>query len=606
MSGVVEKKLSNQAYLRKIMTLMKDYFLKSNERYKAWMLLIGAALSTVALVALMFALSWWTAGFWAALSAKNLGLFIASMQTFAYIVGCYIGVSVLKNYLVDVLSMNWRNWLTTTLMNRYLANKNYLALMRHANQLDNPAQRIQEDVRSFVDTTLSLGLELMSSTLTLMVFIGILWVVGGSLSFVLLGASITIPGYLVWCALIFSGVASVITHYIGKRLTKLTHQQQGLEADFRKGIEYVNAEAENISQERGEKYHKQSLFQQFQEICKNTYQKILVKTNLVAFKGFYQQLSSIFPYFIAAPLFFRGFSTLGQLMQIAFSFQQVQTSSDWFINSYEVLATYKADVGRIMELDHALEQDALTSTKKDIQTKVGKPEEALTVQDLHLTTPTSTEVMMRDLNLTLQRGENTLIKGPSGLGKSTLFKVMADTWKYGHGRAVVPDPRKACFLPQKPLLPDDTLRAVLAYPEPVDTYSDKRYIEVLKAVGQMDQFIRELDIKSAWSTRLSPGQQQRISFARALLKNPEWLFLDETTASLDPASEEHLYGLLKSKLKGTTFISIAHRPSVAKFHDRVITLATDQEGKIKLNEQAHCNTLLSAINDDAHSTLRAC
>ena len=196
----------------------------------------------------------------------------------------------------------------------------------------------------------------------------------------------------------------------------------------------------------------------------------------------------------------------------------------------------------------------------------------LIARNLDIAYPSSDRLMMHHLNIKFKAKENTLIKAPSGLGKSTFFKVMAGTWKYGAGEVSVPNAPEMCFLPQQPVIQRDTLKAVLAYPEPVDTYTNADYETVLRDVGGMEKFIERLDDSDNWSKILSGGQQQRISFARALIKKPNWLFLDESTASLDGQSEEEMYGLLKSRLNGTTFISIAHKDSVEKFHDRVITL----------------------------------
>ena len=594
-----ETKLTYPTYLKKGIALAKDYFLKSEEKYIACALLLGAILCVMAMVALLSILSSWYAVFWAAFMAANTVAFISSLITFSYIAIGFTLTNVLKNYLVETLCIHWRNWLTQKLMNKYISgDNNYLDLMRQSTQIDNPAQRIQEDIQSVVNTSISLFLELFNAAFTLVIFIGTLWVVGGALSFVVLGASITIPGYLVWCVILFSTLASFITHKIGWPLTHLTNNQKNLEADFRKDMEFMNNHSENIAQERSEPYHKRSFLNRLQEIGKNAYQKLNIRSNLIAFESFYSLVSSVFPYIVTAPLYFAGQTSLGQVMQIAYAWGQVSISLDWFINSYETLAMYKANVERLIELEQALEAGGIASTPKNIHVEESNIGDKLCVKHLNIATPSSTNFIMRELNLNINRGENTLIQGPSGLGKSTLFKVLAGTWKYGDGDVIVPHHRKICLLSQKPTIPHDTLRAILAYPDSVDTYTNEQYTEVLRAVGNIDQFIAELDTKSAWSTRLSAGQQQRVSVARALLKKPEWLLLDETTASLDPASEQHLYHLIKNRLRGTTFISIAHRPSVAQFHERVITFDLDNEGQVTLSEQKKREPSVNATNDE--------
>ena len=583
-----EKQLSKDIY-RKAFVLAKDYFLKSDEKYKACAMLLGAVLTTIALVALAAAFSWWFSGFWAALTAMNIALFAASMKTFVILTVGAIGLDTLKNYLTDSLGIRWRNWLTKQYIKKLFSkdDDNYLDLMRLPNKVDNPQQRIQEDVRTFVETTLSLSTSLLSSGLSLITFIGTLWVVGGALSFVLFGASITIPGYLVWGALLFAGFASIITHKIGHQLAKINREQETNEAEFRKEMEMLSNQSESVGQEHGEVYYKHSLETKLLTITQTANEQLSVKNKLVGFQSFYVQIASIFPYICAAPLYFIGLNDLGQLMQIGFSFGAVNTSLNWFIDSYEKLAVYKASIDRILELENALSKEGgLGTAKKHIILKEHENADVLDVSNLSISTPESTGYILKGLQLRLKRGENTLIKGPSGLGKSTLFKVMAGTWKYGDGKVDIPESRKMCFLAQRSSIPNDTLKAILAYPNAVETYPDEAYKHVLREVGNMELFIGQLDTIADWSKRLSPGQQQRISFARALLSKPDWLFLDETTASLDEVSENRMYHLVKDTLPQTTFISIAHRASVEAFHDRIVNFdRLDEDGVISLSER---------------------
>jgi putative ATP-binding cassette transporter len=300
------------------------------------------------------------------------------------------------------------------------------------------------------------------------------------------------------------------------------------------------------------------------------------------------QIAGILPNIVAAPLYFTGLIQLGQLMQIGLSFGQVSSSLSWFVEAYEGISNYKTSIDRITELQHAFGKEGLTANPKSIIRKE-KNKDTLKIKQLSIMKPqaASTQYIMRNLNLKLAPGEHLLIKGPSGLGKSTLFKVISGTWQYGEGAITVPSGKQMYFLPQKPTLPNDTLMAVLAYPEPVETYTQEQYSSVLKAVGNMDEFIARLQEKCAWAKELSGGQQQRISFARALLKKPDWLFLDEATASLDEESEQHIYSLIK-ELKDTTMVSIAHRQTVEKYHSRIVYFSVNNEKEIELKEQPQC------------------
>lgn len=570
--------------------LVKAYFLESDERLSAWLLLLGAVIGMIGLVAIMALLTTWNLDFMTALTDMNVPVFIESIKTFALLVTGYLAIDVAKTNMIGVLAIRWRNWLTRDLLDKYLGPdaNNYLELSRNLPlnfKIDNPAQRIQDDILLFTKQTLTLTLDFIQNILIQATFIGTLWVIGGPLSFALWGVSITIPGYLVWTAFLFSAVTNVLTHWIGRALSKLSHDLQGLEAEFRKEMELISHDAESIAQDRGETYYKKSLLKKFQAICIKSYDILRVQMNLTAFKSIFSQITMLVPYVTAAPLYFAKKISYAGLMQVGWAFQQIQMSLSWFSNSYEMLANYHASVARVAALENALKTKSAAMKASPAIKIAEKHTNELTVRNLDIAYPGGTTSMLRGLSLTFRPHENTVIKGPSGLGKSTLFKAIAGTWTYGKGNVQISNRNKMCFLPQRPSLPNDTLRAVLAYPEPETTYTDAQYIRVLHNVGNMNQFIAQLDTKKNWSGTFSPGQQERIAFARALLKKPDWLFLDEATASLDTQGERRMYNLVKRKLPNTTVISIAHRPSVTQFHQRVIKIqGADENGKVKLRD----------------------
>ncbi|RUQ93496.1 ABC transporter ATP-binding protein/permease, partial [Legionella septentrionalis] len=553
-----------------VFSLFKDYFIHSDEKLRAWALLIGTGVCVVGLVALMAAFSWWSAGFWAVLTAKALTPFLISMGQFSLILGAFVGISVLKNFLIQKLSILWRSWLTKKITSElFESENNYLELKRFSPEIDNISQRIQEDVKSFVDLALNLGADLLNSVLTLATFVGTLWIVGGPLAFTLLGLNVVIPGYLVWVALILAVSATLMTHLIGKSLPAANQHVEKAEADLRQELVQLNEEAENIAEEHAENYYKTTINNQIEEIKISANEKLNTDTGLIAFQSFYSQSAGILPNLLAAPLYFSGLIEIGQLMQIGLSFTQVSMSLSWFANTYENLSKIKASIERITELKERFEKEGLQTSPKEIVRKV-RDKDSLKVKGLNIAPPReSTDYILRNLSLKFMPGEHVLIKGASGLGKSSIFKAIAGTWKYGEGKISIPSGKSLYFLPQKPTIPNDTLKAVLAYPEPVTTYAEEQYSEALMAVGRMEHFISRLDEKRNWSKELSGGQQQKIAFARVLLKKPDWLFLDEATSSLDEESEEHVYKMVKA-LKTTTIISIAHRTTVEKHHSKIV------------------------------------
>lgn len=572
---------------KKIFNLIKDYFVNSDEKLVAWLLLIGTALCVIGLVALMAVFAWWSAGFWAILAAKALTPFLISMGQFALILGATVGLHVLKNYLIGNLAIRWRDWLTKKIIiDLFGSENNFFELKRFSSEIDNIEQRIQEDAKGFVDLSLNLGTNFLQSALTLCTFVGTLWVIGGPLVIVLLGLNIVIPGYLVWVALIIAIAATIITHFIGKSLPETNKEAEHAEADLRQELAQLSDEAENIAEEHAESYYKASIENKIQAIKNTATQKLNTQTKVVAFQSFYSQLSMILPNILAAPLYFTGLIELAQLAQIAMSFTQVSMSLSWFVEAYEDLSTYKSSIERITELQKTFEKDGLPANDKLIIIKE-RDKDSLNIKRLNIMQPqaSSTDYIMRNLKLKLIPGEHTLIKGPSGLGKSTLLKVLAGTWKYGDGKISIPSGKSLYILPQRPALPHNTLKAVLAFPEPEDTYTEEQYITALQTVGGMDNFIPKLDENRLWSKELSGGQQQRISFARALLKKPDWLFLDEATSSLDEEAEEHVYNAVR-ELKDTTIVSIGHRSTVEKHHSRIVFFSANQNKEVEVKEQA--------------------
>ncbi|KTD77171.1 ABC transporter ATP-binding protein/permease [Legionella waltersii] len=572
----MSEKEDKPSYLKKAGQLFFDYFFQSDEKLKAWLLLIGTLLSIVGMVALFALMPWCFLGFWAALETKALTTFLFYISACALNFAAIVGINSLKDYLSQTLALKWRTWLTIKFIDKYLfGDKNYLELARLNPEIDNPAQRIQENIKTFVDNFISLSTDFIRSTLSFVVFVSTLWIVGGTLSFVLLGLNIVIPGYLVWASLLFALGASLITKLLGTSLNSLNQKEESLEAQFRKDIEIISAESENIALEKGEPYHKTVLEKDINTISENSLQKIGVSLKVNGFQSLYTNLVQIAPYILTAPLYFMELIQLPQIMQIGNAFNEVSSALNWFINSYEYIKKFQASTLRIMELENALNPDNSVQKEKEIRVQASNSN-SIKVKELHVTYPQkseSTAYMVRALNIEFKPQENTLLKAPSGFGKSTLFKTIRKTWTYGNGQIEIPEGQSTYFLPQKPLILQDSLKAVLAYPNPVDTYADNEYKEVLAAIGgNMEGFIPELDHLDNWSKRLSLGQQQRISFARALLKKPDWLFLDEATASLDEESECYLYQLLKEKLPNTTIISIAHRSTVNKFHQRIIQL----------------------------------
>jgi putative ATP-binding cassette transporter len=398
---------------------------------------------------------------------------------------------------------------------------------------------------------------------TLGSFILVLWSLSGPVT--ILG--VEIPGYMVWVALIYALLGTWLAHLIGRPLIALNFSQQRLEADFRYALVRLRENTEGIALYGGEADEKRGLTQRFSKLMVNWWEIMRATKRLTFFTAGYGQVASIFSIVVAAPAYFAGRLPLGGLIQTSSAFGQVQGALSWFVDNYGKLTEWRATVERLSGFTQAVAKARAAG-----EGPVTAPGQAgqLVIRDVTLSLPDG-RILLGNTALRVASGEAVLINGPSGSGKSTLFRAMAGIWPFGNGKIGLPEGARILFLPQRPYLPLGTLKRAVCYPENEADFSDADVIAALDKAGLGHLAQRLLDSDS-WGQRLSGGEQQRLSFARAFLQRPDWLFLDEATASLDPVAEQELYEKLKHALPGITMISIAHRPAVAQFHNRVLTV----------------------------------
>lgn len=446
---------------------------------------------------------------------------------------------------------------------------------------DNPDQRIQEDLNLFTSYTVSLTMGLLNSVVTLLSFVGILWGLSGAFAFTLNGTDYSIPGFMVWMAVLYCVAGSVITHYIGRPQIRLNFLQQRYEADFRHHMVRVREYSEAIALDKGEAVERAQLDTRFGAVLGNYVALIKKQKNLVWFTTFFGQAATVFPFIVSAPRFFSGAIQLGELMQIASAFGRVQDSLSWFVDNYSTLAAWRATTDRLTSFEehiaaHTLAGQELSAANAGPETGA---DDTLQVQGMTLSLPNG-QVLLADLSVQAQAGDSVLVKGPSGSGKSTLFRGFAGIWPFASGGAVLP--AAAMFIPQRPYFPDGSLRDALAYPQPAGSYSDTALRQALNE-ALLPNLVSRLDDEDAWTQKLSGGEQQRLAIARVLLKKPQWVFADEATSALDEAAEKTLYEkLLALTRMGGALVSIAHRPAVAAFHSQRWELQKLPEGSTAL------------------------
>ncbi|MDE1166919.1 MAG: ABC transporter ATP-binding protein/permease [Pseudomonas sp.] len=546
-------------FLRKVWKLITPYW-KSEEKAKAWLLLLTVIGLSLVGVALQVWFNSWNRDMYNSLQDKQYDTFVHLILYFCVIATVSILVGVLRIYLTQMLTIRWRRWLTEKHFKKWLGHKNYYQLERQGGT-DNPDQRLTEDLRSFTSDTLSIGLGLISNIVSLVSFSVILWGISGSIEVF----GITIPGYMFWAAVLYALAGSLITHLLGRRLIRLSNRQQRYEADLRFGLVRLRENAETIALLDGEPVENQRLSARFGQVWSNYWEIMRVQKRMNIFTNGYAQIANIFPVVVAAPRYFAGKLELGGLMQVANAFGNVQESLSWFIDAYVSLAAWRATCDRLLSFRAAM--DANEQRSSGIQ--VNHAGSALQISDLGLKLQSGRQ-LFEGASLNVAAGERVLLSGRSGSGKSTLLRAMGNLLSEGQGRIDMPAGR-SLFMPQKPYLPIGSLREALSYPQPVEAYTPGQYEQVLNTC-RLPHLIERLDESNHWQSLLSPGEQQRLAFARALLYAPQWLYLDEATSAMDEEDEAALYQALIDELPGLTLVSVGHRSSLKRFHSRHIRL----------------------------------
>ena len=539
--------------------LLKPYWV-SEEKWKARGLLATVVVLALGMVYLNVLFNEWNRVFYNALENKDLVTFRAQLWRFSYLAFIYIGVAIYKTYLTQALDISWRAWITRKYMDGWLSHQVYYRI-EQTGSADNPDQRIAEDLKYLTNGSLTLSLGLLSSVVTLVSFIGILWSVSGPLAFMLGGRDWVIPGYMVWFALAYAGIGSLLVGWIGKPLVQQNFLQQRFEADFRFGLIRIRENAESVALYRGEPEEHAQLDGRFERIRKNWWQIMRTTKRLNVASTFYAQFAIIFPFLVGVPRYFSGAITLGGLMQISSAFGQVQSALSWFIDAFTSLAEWKASVNRLSGFHAAVETATYTPSGIDVERN---DVHELTLANVALQLPSGVP-LTSPLSAVIGAGQRILVAGPSGCGKSTLFRAIAGIWPYGSGEIDIPAEATMLFLPQRSYLPIGSLRGAVSYPLAADSYMDEDIIRYF-GLCRLAHLAARLDDADNWSQRLSPGEQQRLAFVRVLLIRPDMVFLDEATSAMDGDTEAALYALLTDELPDSTIVSIAHRETVAQYH----------------------------------------
>ncbi len=560
---------SLRSFLAKLWALTAPYW-RSSDWKLAWLLSLAVIGLTLGSVGMDVIFNYWNRDFFNTIQNKDEAAFWHFIIKFSWLAAIYIVIVVYSTYLRQMLMIRWRRWLTERLMQRWLENRVYYLLQLKDYGTDNPEQRIEQDIFNFTASTLSLTLGLINQIVTLFSFAFILWSISGPLSFTIAGHGISIPGYMLWAAVLYAIAGTYFAYRIGSPLVGINFMQERYNASFRFGMTRLRENAESVAFYGGETDERRRLDGAFDKVWRNWFRLMKQTKRLNWFSSFYGQAAIIFPYVVAAPRYFTGVIPLGVYTQIADAFGSVQGALSWFVDAFSSLAEWKASVNRLVIFIDAVEAARVDADHMSELALHPSNERQLTVHDLEIALPDGNP-LLRDVGFTIAPGQRVLIAGPSGSGKTTLFRALAGLWPFGRGSVKLPPNTESLFLPQKPYLPIATLREAVSFPLPPTSFSNETIRATLTDIG-LQQLADRLDDKENWTLVLSVGEQQRLAIARVLLIKPYWLFLDEATSALDDASEHQVYRLLTERLPETSIISIAHRESLARYHDQRISL----------------------------------
>ena len=597
--------------LRTFWTLARPFWLKSDEKKTAWTLLASVVSFTIAQNWIGIRLSYWNRSFFDTVQRGDYGHFIYLGGVMIGLIILSIGFWLAEDYLFSSLKIRWRRWMTARFLDQWLGDRAHYLGQLDSIHGDNPDQRISEDIRNFVFTSLDLFMQLLSALIGFVSFVVILWILSDGPATPLglpppvnlpdtfawlqpayltawnayqtsMAFLTSIPGHLVWFCFLYSWLGSWLVHKVGRPIIGLAYEQQKVEADFRYGLMRLRENSESTALIEGEPAERRTLGTSFSHIVGNFNARLIKQIHLNAFKSVYVRLSDTVPLLLSAPRFFAGTISLGQLTQLTGAFERVRSCLNVFVNNYEVVAGWWAVTERLDGFVRGIEHAQKLRATQSRNYSSGRVGNELVVHDLALFRPDG-KPLLAPVNFTLTPGDSVLITGPSGCGKSTLLRALAGLWPYEQGMVHLPAPFRCMMMPQRPYLPIGTLRAAVCYPKSADDFSDDA-IRTALALAQAPTLASRLDEEGHWSQLLSGGEQQRVALARVFLLKPDWLFLDEATSAMDESAEHAFYLSLRATLPDISYLTIAHRSTLRAVHARQFRVLTHEDGTHHLTE----------------------
>lgn len=553
--------------LRTFLALAAPYF-RSEEKWRARSLLLGVIIAEFGVVYALVAFNHWNAYFFNAIQDRDWEDFRYALFLLAGIVLWTAVATVAQFYFGQSLIMNWRRWLTAQFVNRWMADGRHYKMRVLGHDVDNTHLRIANDILIFMQKTHDIGYNLLGSFIALVSFSYILWGLSAVAPLVVFGVNLSFPGYLFWIAFVYAGTATLIAHLIGKPLIALNFNQQRFESDYRFAITRAWDHSEPIALMRGEKIEREALGTRFGNLVRNWTRLIHRQSGLTFFTSGVSQFSAVLPTIVMSPAFFMSAIPLGSLMQGALAFQRVDFAFGFLMHFYAKIAEWKASMDRIVQLDAALART--DGEQETAQISIDDHHEgAIDVEKLVVTLPSGVAIAALD-RLSLRPGDTTLIAGPSGSGKSAIQRALSGVWPLGSGKVALPHD-DVLAMPQRFYFPLGSLKAVITYPTPENEVDDERLRDILHQVG-LDHLAGRIDEEAEWGSMLSGGEQQRVAFARAILRDPAILMLDDSTSNLDGDATRQMYQALGRNLPETMIISLARTDALRTLHKDLVVL----------------------------------
>lgn len=514
-----------------------------------------------------------------ALGARDLAGFHSGIGTMIAFMLLAVVVPSYSEWVTQLIRVRWRRWFTGHYITRWIGPHAYCQGELHRGQLDNPDVRIAEDVRDFVASALGLSLSMLASIVTLVSFGAMLWNLSSAWAIPIAGKTTQIPGLMLWIAVAFALFSMWITNVVGCKLIPLNFDRIRVEADFRYGLVCYRDKVEAVALTHGEAVERLGAVSRFQRVVENFRELVRAQRNLTILTQGMGQANSLVPFAVAGLAYFAGLVPLGIIAQTRYAYGQVAGGLAWFVNAYQEIARWRANIERLTSFSDAMDTAQREFESGGIAIERAEPERIQLV-DLQIEAPRGT-VLLDNLNATLQPGERVAITGRQGSGRTMLIRALAGIWPFGAGRIEQPARDRIFFLSRKPHLPIGSLRAAVCYPSAPGAFPDERIAAALRTFG-LDALVTRLDDDESWEQKLSAHEQQRLALARVLLHEPDWIVFDEATSDLDEATEAKVYEVLAQQMPNAALLVVAERPGALERLPHRWTLRKSAGGHVAL------------------------